>query len=135
METIEQAYDALGAYVLCFVGDRPWETAACRMQIYSRMASATQWLVSNGAVDETGGFDTNPNAMWQGLDAALFLRDQMMKRDGRRIWGLTFTLHPDGKFDLQYSYDKPEGYEETGETIDVSLTDFAEKVNKGKLDT
>jgi len=39
-------------------------------------------------------------------------------------------LHPDGKFSIDYDYNKPEGYEETDETIDVSLSDFAEKINR-----
>lgn len=54
----------------------------------------------------------------------------MLKTTGHRIWGLTFTLYPDGKFNLEYDYNKPDDYEETDETIDVSLTDFANQFNK-----
>jgi hypothetical protein len=34
-----------------------------------------------------------------------------------RIWGLTFTLFPTGKFKIEYDYNKPEGYEETDGAI------------------
>lgn len=51
------------------------------------------------------------------MDALLFLRDDLLRTTGQRIWGLTFTLYPDGKFKIEYDYDKPEGYEETDEVI------------------
>ena len=61
-------------------------------------------------------------------DACIFLRDNLLQTTGQRIWGLTFTLWPDGKFkiDYDYDYDKPEGYEEsdeviTGDEINASL--------------
>lgn len=74
-------------------------------------------------------------AVFEIQDACLFLRSDLLQKTGQRIWGLTFMLHPDGKFNIEYDYNKPEDYEETDETIDVSLTDFVEKVNKRKLDT
>ena len=59
-------------------------------------------------------------------DALLYLRDNLLQTTGQRIWGLTFTLWPDGKFKIEYDYDKPEGYEEsdeviTGDEINASL--------------
>lgn len=45
------------------------------------------------------------------------LKDNMLKLSGDKIWGLTFTLYPDGKFAIEYDYDKPEDYEETDEVI------------------
>jgi hypothetical protein len=50
----------------------------------------------------------------------VFLRNDLLKTTGQRIWGLTFTLYPDGKFYVEYDYNKPEGYEETDETVDLS---------------
>jgi hypothetical protein len=52
-------------------------------------------------------------------DAALYLRDDLLRTTGQRIWGLTFTLYPTGKFKIEYDYNKPEGHEETDETIDA----------------
>lgn len=54
-----------------------------------------------------------------GLDAALFIRDDLLSTTGQRIWGLMFTLYPDGKFNIDYDYKIPDGYEETNETIEV----------------
>jgi hypothetical protein len=51
--------------------------------------------------------------------AALYLRDDLLRTTGQRIWGLTFTLYPSGKFNIEYDYDKPEGYEESDETIEL----------------
>lgn len=50
-------------------------------------------------------------------DAVLFLRHDLLEKTGQRIWGLTFTLFPDGKFNIEFDYNKPEGYEETGDVI------------------
>ena len=130
LNTVEQAYDALGKYLLSFVGSRQWESAACRLRIYAKMASGSHWLVMNGEVDESGGFEEDQDAIWTGLDAAIFLRDDLLKTTGHRIWGLTFTLYPDGKFNIEYDYDKPAVYEDTDETIDVDLSDFANPLNK-----
>jgi hypothetical protein len=53
-------------------------------------------------------------------EAALFLRDDLLRTTGQRIWGLTFTLFPTGKFNIEYDYNKPDGYEESDETIDLA---------------
>jgi hypothetical protein len=119
--TVEDAYNALGRYVRAFVGNRSWEEAGCKCRIYSKMASGSHWLKHVGVISEKGGFEENPDAMWDGLDAALFLRDDLMRTTGHRIWGLTFTLYPDGKFNIEYDYNKPEGFEETDETVEVDL--------------
>jgi len=41
----------------------------------------------------------------------------MLENTGHRIWGLTFTLFSDGKFDIEFDYSKPADYEESDETI------------------
>jgi hypothetical protein len=53
-------------------------------------------------------------------DACLFLREDLLRTTGNRIWGLTFTLYSDGKFNIEYDYNKPEGYDETEETVDIA---------------
>lgn len=65
-------------------------------------------------------------------DALLYLRDDLLKTTGQRIWGLTFTLYPNGKFNIEYDYNKPEGYEETddvitGDEINASLEKLTKK--------
>lgn len=120
MKSVEEAYQKLAEYVLAFIEVRAWEKAGCHFNIYSKMASGSQWLLKDGLIDEKGGFGGNSAAIWEGTDAAVFLRDDLLKTTHRRIWGLTFTLHPNGKFNIEYDYNKPDGYEETDEIISLS---------------
>lgn len=115
--TVEEAYSGLASYLIAFIGGRSWDMASANFRVFSTMANCSQWLEHLGSKDESGGFETSSDAIWTGLDAALFLRDDLLKTTGQRIWGLTFTLYPDGKFNIEYDYNKPEGYEETDDAI------------------
>ncbi|RKT50736.1 hypothetical protein DFR40_2663 [Azonexus fungiphilus] len=53
-------------------------------------------------------------------DACLYLRDDLLQTTGQRIWGLTFTLHPDGKFNIEYDYEKPEDYDDSDDAISLA---------------
>jgi hypothetical protein len=112
MTAYHQAYAKLAAYVLAFIDDREWDSAGCTMSIFNKMATGTQWLSNKNNLDKLGGFSKNPTAIWDGLDSAIFLRDSLLKATGDRIWSLTFTLHPEGKFKIAYDYTKPDGYDE-----------------------
>lgn len=112
MDILEERYKFLGRYLLAFIGSRAWDVAVCQLRIYSKMASGSHWLVKDEKKDESGGFEKDPDALWVGLDAGVALRDQILETTGQRIWGLTFTLYPDGKFNIEYDYNKPEDYEE-----------------------
>lgn len=70
-------------------------------------------------------------------EAILSLRDEHLRTTGRRIWGLTFTLYPDGKFNIKYDYKKPEDYEDSdevmsGDEINSSLNSLL-NINKGDI--
>jgi hypothetical protein len=117
INTVEDAYVLLAAYVKAFAGSRQWDTVGCSMQLLGSMARGSQWLLYQGKRNEKGGFEDDRDAVWSGLDAAIYLRDDFLRTTGDRIWGLTFTLFPTGKFKIEYDYNKPEGYEETDETI------------------
>ena len=96
------------------------------------MARIGHLLDSNGEVDSSGvGW---PDSSISPGNAALFLRDDLLRTTGQRIWGLTFTLYPDGKFKIEYDYNKPEGYEETNEVItgDEINASLAELMKQGK---
>lgn len=115
IESVEDAYEAIAMYLRAFIGERMWDRASCKLSVLSHMASGSQWLSFDEKVDELGGFGENPDAMWSGLDAAIFLRDDLLKSTGARIWGLTFVLFPHGGFDISYDYTKPDGYLEDDE--------------------
>ena len=81
--------------------------------------------------DNCGGFykfsktaDGNEHNILLGWDRVdklnetiISLRDQILAETGKRIWGLTFTLYPDGKYEIEYDYNVPEGFNEKGEYI------------------
>jgi len=134
--SVEKAYETLAEYLIAFVGARPWDAAVCRMKIVEKMAAGSQWLDHSGVKDDQGGFEKDPSAIWAGLDAALFLRDEVLRATGHRIWGLTFTLYPTGKFNIEYDYTKPESYEESEATITLNdavadLEKIGVKVERG----
>lgn len=107
MESVEEAYEALSQYIIAFIGTRCWDSASCKISIYDKMASGSQWLIYKGSVEKTGRF-TNDTAVWEGLDAAIFIRDDLLQKEKTRIWGLEFTLYPDGTFSIKYDYSKPD---------------------------
>jgi hypothetical protein len=104
---VESAYSALAEYLLAFIGRRSWDKAAGKFKIYGKMAQGEQYFEHNAGVHDQGDFEDSPSAIWGGLDAAIYLRDDLLKTTGQRIWGLTFTLYPDGKFNIDYDYNKP----------------------------
>lgn len=101
--------------------DMAWDELIFQSKILAKECSSmTTTLVKGGDRQSIGlGFKNG----FQANDAALYLRDELLRTTGQRIWGLTFTLSPDGKFKLDYNYTKPEGYEESDEPIspDVAM--------------
>ncbi|WP_323588157.1 hypothetical protein [Aliarcobacter butzleri] len=47
----------------------------------------------------------------------IYFQNKIFQETGKRIWGLTFTLYPDGKYEIEYDYNIPEGFNEKGEWI------------------
>ena len=117
--TTEQAYEMLGRAVYQFPASRAWDSAFGKFVVLNQMVSAQWGLMCDGVVDQKGASPPR-GSIGDAMDAALFLRDDLLKTTGRRIWGLVFTLYPDGKFNIEYDYNKPEDYEETDETLDLS---------------
>jgi hypothetical protein len=125
--SVEGAYQALAREVLEFVDERPWDIAMGIYQIFTR-STAHEWLVVKDGIANEKGRAPSLDAS----DALFFLRDNLLATSGQRIWGLTFTLYPDGKFNIEYDYNKPEDYEETdevitGDEINESLTGLINK--------
>lgn len=111
----DQAYKMLALTVLDFIKDRSWTKGFCRCSIYAGMVKSEQWLEINDVIDEKAlGW---PRSDLSPSEATEFLRDDLVKKTGDKIWGLTFTLHPNGKFNIEYDYNKPADYEETDDVI------------------
>lgn len=115
INTLDLAYQELANACLDFIHGRSWDSVSCKSTILSEMARTEIFLTDQGRIDKDG-VDW-PNSAINSGDAALFLRDDLLKRTGDRIWGLTFTLFPDGKFDIEFDYSKPTDYEGNDESI------------------
>ena len=133
MKSVEDAYDIIGRAL--FESAVPgWSSAFIQTKILKNSCSEvmTEQVSSAGEENHVSlGFDR----MKLVSNAIFFLRDNLLHTTGQRIWGLTFTLFPDGKFKIEYDYNKPDGYEETdevitGDEINASLLDLNEKNKK-----
>ncbi|NSL54559.1 antitoxin YezG family protein [Uliginosibacterium aquaticum] len=114
--TVEEAYQSLANEILECVSGEQWDFARSSVKIFSRMTQTD--------IERKNGESSYVNEKFSAFDvgmkasaAALYLRDNLLATTGQRIWGLTFTLYPDGKFNIEYDYNKPEDYEETDEVI------------------
>lgn len=109
-----EAYEVLAKHLLIYAGGDKWDKLILKAEIYKSMTRSFESIVwQESIIDE---YRKMP------LDLATscayrYLRDHLLQTTGNRIWGLTFTLYPDGKFEIEYDYDKPEDYEETDELI------------------
>lgn len=118
---IEDAYSQLANAVVAFCDEAPWDIACSKTAILTSMTQSEYWRRKGEITIENDRFPSFELAS-HASDAALFLRDDILKRTGQRIWGLTFTLFPDGKFRVEYDYNKPDGYEETDEVVEIDFS-------------
>lgn len=121
-----EAYQAIAQEILAFVGKNSWDEAGVTYEIFGKMISSTWWSKYNGELDQLGN-DIPRDVRKLAKEKIYFLRKHLFELTGDRIWGLTFTLYPTGKFNIHYDYNKPEGYEETDEFI------TGEEINKSFL--
>lgn len=131
IDSVEHAYECIAKQILAFVDDRAWHSAGAKYEVFQASVGASWWREIDGEKDAQGSFP--PRGLSSlATKSALFLRDDLLKTTGQRIWGLTFTLYPDGKFNIEYDYNKPDGYEETddvisGDEINASLGKLGNK--------
>ena len=81
------------------------------------MVRSSHWYI-NGGTKETNGLGW-PDTSIAVSDAATFLRDHLLQTTGQRIYGLSFTLYPDGKLSLDYDYERPADYDDSEDTISL----------------
>ncbi len=112
----EEAYETISKYLIAYAHNNNWDKLILNAQIYQQMIQCYESLYLNEQmVNEYREIPFQLSRL--NTKAILLLRDNLLKLTGNRIWGLTFTLYPDGKFEIEYDYNKPEGYEETDEVI------------------
>lgn len=115
MKSVEDAYQCI-ASVLVQSANPNWDELIFQSKILATNCSGMMFDML-GRDGKKQHVELDFSDVFLVNDAALFLRDDLLATTGDRIWGLTFTLYPDGKFKIEYDYNKPEGYEETDETI------------------
>lgn len=114
--SIEDAYQKLAQAIVSFCEDSDWESAGAKTTILGQMTQSSYWRIQGEETIENDRFPPFEIGI-EASNAALFIRDDILKTTGHRIWGLAFTLYPNGKFSIACDYDKPEGYIETDELI------------------
>ena len=115
--SVEEAYSKIGAVLAEHAVSPDWQCLRLQAPVYLDGCggmTTTQCVEGDKYTDLSVGF-----AVFDIQEAVLYLRDDLLKATGDRIWGFNFTLYPTGKFRIDYDYNKPEGYEETDEMISV----------------
>ena len=108
MRTVEDAYHLIASALLQSAGAE-WDKLTFNAALLAKSCSNMQTVCflddanHSIALGFKNGFIVS--------DAAIFLRDDLLKTTGHRAWGLTYTLLPSGKMNIEYSYDKPEDYD------------------------
>jgi len=114
---LEMAYEALTCSMLAFVQNRPWNKIYTNAEILDMSGTIPYFRVYQNKVFEENEYAPDIESDCGIFSALLYIRDQIFAQTGKRIWGLTFTLYPDGKYEIEYDYNVPEGFNEQGEYI------------------
>lgn len=112
MNSVEDAYSSISESMVTAAEVDGWCRLELHATLYTTMVRSKFVVILAGGVDET-------KYVTSIIDACIFLRDHLLKTTGQRIYGLTFTLTPDGKFTLDYDYERPADYDDSGETISL----------------
>lgn len=128
--TVEEAYQALGAAAIEFPKERSWDQVTAKYELLIGMVSLRCYLEHEGIRDGKGD-GASDNIQHTSMDAAEYLRDELLRTTGERIWGLDFTLYPSGKFKLDYDYNRPEDAEDDDDedaaplSVDAAIADLS----------
>ena len=101
--TAEQAYEDIATAVLEEVHDIPWSSIEVAVTTHEAMIETSVTVWSDGVADYSRAPRSSAGRL-KLLDAALFLRDDLLKTAGDKIGGFTYTLTNDGKFNIDYIY-------------------------------
>ena len=94
--------------------DKKWDIFVMDVVIYN---DSCQIGTTLSYASSTKFFEFDMDGIFEVSDALLYIRDTILKETGKRIWGLTYTLYPDGKYEIEYDYNVPEGFNEKGEWV------------------
>ena len=112
-----QAYRIFANGLMAHLGNEYWKQMSNHVDIYEGMTQSSKVIITINGNKIEEYRELSNELLFLEHDASLFLRNHIINLTGEKIWGLTFTLYPDGKFEIEYDYDKPKDYEETDEVI------------------
>lgn len=123
-------YQDLANSLLSDINSANWDKIILTADILVDTASSISFILydKENDINQEVSFET----VFSINDLLIELRNIMLNNTGHRIWGLIFTLYPNGKFEIEYDYNKPEDYEESddiilGNEINQSLNDLGIK--------
>lgn len=106
---VEDAYKLLAEGAIEEAGSTRWDRIVIEIKIYEKMASFIYWCYEGDKkIQGNGSVPIDMKARI--IDAVLFIRDDLIETTGDRIWGMEFSLTNEGKFNIEYSYTKPNGF-------------------------
>ncbi|MFC0821376.1 hypothetical protein [Moraxella marmotae] len=118
-----QQYEFFAQELLCFIGTQKWQKAYIKYEVYDQMISIERWFVFENQEFWFG--NEISDEIWENSSKSVYyIRDMVLENTGHRIRGLVFTLYPDGKFEIEYDYNKPKDYDESDDTI------FGDEINQ-----
>ncbi|WFF39430.1 antitoxin YezG family protein [Moraxella nasibovis] len=108
-------YQNLANSLLINMSSESWDKIILKSDILRDNASSIRFILydKGSEVSQELTFET----AFAINDLLIELRNIMLHSTGHRIWGLLFTLYPDGNFEIEYDYNKPEDYEESDDII------------------
>ena len=104
------AYEFIAQLAIVKAGDIDWDMLIVEKSIYEKMSKTTHWVLV-GEKKLQGSGSPSFELRDQESDATLFLRDNILESSNGRIWGFVFKLNRDGQFNIEYNYNKPDGFE------------------------
>ena len=107
----EIAYKLIIQEAVAEAGNLQWDSLITEKKIFNKMRKSEYWVIFRGDKLQCGG-NAPIELSYQASNATLFLRDNLLETTGQRIWGFTFTYHKNGKFNIEYDYNKPEGFDD-----------------------
>jgi hypothetical protein len=122
------AYKYISDELLAFANGRNWDKVSFQYGLFNGMVETQKTILTFDGMDDYEYHEIPFEIGCKSLEAILFLKEYILNLTGDRIWGLTFTLYPTGKFNIEYDYNKPEDYDDSDETI------TGEEVNQSLYD-
>ena len=107
--SVEEAYQTIANLGLHVFEADSWDEIIIKCKIGEQMVAREMFRTVDG-VQMPALIEAPFQLSIKASRAALFLRDDLLKNTGERIWGLTMTIAQRGKFNIEYSYDKPPEY-------------------------